>query len=128
MSPEEVEQLGRSFSAWDRGDKEAWLAASATSEIRSSGTFPGMRPSYRGHDALGEFWDALRAPWRSWATEVVRLEDFGERAVFLFRVKAEGEASGAAADLEWGYVITRTDGGFIFQNELSWEAALAAAR
>ncbi len=60
MSRENVELMRSSLDGWSRGDIGAWLAPCHPDiEFRTSGVYPGLDPSYRGHAELRHFWEVM---------------------------------------------------------------------
>ena len=91
------------FDAWNRDDVEAWIATLSPDVVyHTSGVFPGLEPSYAGHDGIREFWRAMHEPWETLRIDVEDSASVGEEDVIVeFRFRATGAASGASVDLRF---------------------------
>lgn len=97
------EVVRRTLEAWNHDDVDAWLATLGPDAVyHTSGVFPGLEPSYFGHDGCREFWRAMHEPWESLRLDLERVDavDAG-RAVIEFRFRGVGAESGAAVDLRF---------------------------
>jgi ketosteroid isomerase-like protein len=128
MPEQNLKLWGRSTEAWNRGDREAWLADITPSwEFHTSGVFPGTRPVYRGREGAAELWETMREPWDHFEVAVDRIEDLGDRLVSLVTFRVQGR-DGLEASRQWAYLV-RFEGGLLARtdNFESWEMALEAA-
>ena len=66
MSRENVETVASLFEAWNRGDREGWLAPSHPDVEWSSAVVrqvEGTETVYRGRAEVERFWDEWHAVW-----------------------------------------------------------------
>jgi ketosteroid isomerase-like protein len=111
MSRENVERYRRAIAAWNDGDLGAFLEdASPDWKFRTTGTFPGFKPLYEGHEGATEFWNTLRDPWEHFLIELERTVDAGDRVVGLLTFRGRGKTSGVETTLEYAHVATYVDG------------------
>ncbi|MEO7197480.1 MAG: nuclear transport factor 2 family protein [Solirubrobacterales bacterium] len=111
MSEENVEIVRAVYAAWTDHDLDALLEMyHPEAEIRTSGSFPDLKPSYSGHDGVRSFWDAVLAPWDSFEIDVERIVEGRECAAVAIRFRAKGKVSGALTDLRQGHVVYFKDG------------------
>jgi ketosteroid isomerase-like protein len=103
MSQENVDAALRSLDGWNRGDLDAWLGSPHPDiEFRTSGTYPGTDPLYRGVDGLRRFWTTFREPWESLQIHTDQVRDLGDDVLVL------GTFEGHARD------------GMIVEREVAW--------
>jgi ketosteroid isomerase-like protein len=129
MSEENVELYRRSIAAWNEGDLDTWRESVTPDwEFRTTGTFPGFEPVYRGPAGAAEFWETLREPWEEFRIEIVAVRDVGEQVVGLLKFHGRGRKSGAETSLEYAHVATVVDGqNALLEGYLSHDEALEAA-
>jgi ketosteroid isomerase-like protein len=130
MSERNVELYRRAIAAWNEGDLEAWRGLGGVDwEFRTTGTFPGFEPVYRGREGMTEFWENLREAWEFFHIELESVRDAGDRVVGLVRFHGRGKASGAEVFLEYAHVATYVDGrNTLLEGYLSHAEAIEAAR
>lgn len=105
MSEESVEIIREAFEAWERGDRDAWLAMfDEDAELYSLRAQLEGHP-YRGHDGLRRFLADLDEQWDYARFGLREIRDAGERAVALVDFKARGSASGVELDVPVALVI-----------------------
>jgi ketosteroid isomerase-like protein len=114
MSRENVELVRRAYQAFNEGGVEAVIGDYWRPEIiwdASPTGIPGLGV-YRGYDEVRTFFDDWFGafPFDEWEAEVEQLIDAGDRVVAMVTQRGRGRASGAAAALEMGQVITLRDG------------------
>jgi SnoaL-like domain len=134
VSQELVERFLAAIDAWNRCDREAWLDFAAD-EWRTSGTFPGIDPVYRGREGMITLWQYLREPSESppdrrvagsLQIEVERVEDLGDTVVGLSTFQAQGERTAANITQKVGYVLADDNGYLRLTTYMSWDEALEA--
>jgi ketosteroid isomerase-like protein len=110
MSAEYVEAIRQSLDAWNRGDRDAWLAAAHpdiewVSEIvqRVEGQV------YRGHEEMRRYWDDWHAIWDV-DIDVTDFLDLGDTVVVLACLKTRGVSSGIEVERPAAYVFEFEDG------------------
>ena len=124
MSQENVENALAAVDAWNRGDREAWMAV-----WDEEAEFYPLRAqlegkSYRGHDGLERFLAELAEDWEEVRFEIEETRDAGEQVVGIGRFRARGRASGVDINVPLG-VFTRMRRGKIVYTRLFSEPAEA---
>ena len=112
MSRENVEVIASLFQAWNRGDREGWLAPAHPDVEWSSAVVrqvEGTETVYRGRAEVGRFWDEWHAVW-SLETEVSEMRDLGDTVLALARIRTLGKASGVEVERPIGYVFQFEEG------------------
>ena len=75
MAPDVKDKIRAALDAWGRGDLEGSLVGlDADVEIVTSQLFPGVAPTYKGHEGFRQFWRDFRETWDQIAFEVQRFE------------------------------------------------------
>ena len=128
MPQENVEAIRKSYAAWREGDLGALLqVCDPEVELLTSGSFPDLAPSYRGHRGLREFWEAIRAPWDWFHLDVKRIVEGEDCAAIVVAFRARGKDSGVLTDMEQGHAMRFRDGRAVMvSTHTSFEEALAA--
>ena len=124
MSQENVEIALAAIDAWNRGDREAWMAL-----WDEEAEFYPLRAqlegeSYWGHDGLERFLTEMTNEWDEVRFEIDETRDAGEQVVGIGRFRARGRASGVDLDVPLG-VFTRVRRGKIVSTRLFSEPAEA---
>jgi ketosteroid isomerase-like protein len=113
MSQENVEIVEALFRAWNNGDRDGWLAASAHSEVEWSSAIQrqveGAENVYRGRAELGRFWDEWHALWRL-HVEVSEVRDLGDSVLAIAILRTTGKGSGVEVERPFAYVAQFEDG------------------
>src|SRR5215216_2063999 len=104
MSQENVEIALAAVDAWNRGDREAWMAL-----WDEEAEFYPLRAqlegeSYRGHDGLARFLGEMAEDWEEVRFEIDEARDAGEQVVGIGRFRARGRASGVDLNVPLGVV------------------------
>ena len=104
MSQENVEIALAAVDAWNRGDREAFMAL-----WDEEAEFYPLRAqlegeSYRGHDGLERFLDELAEDFEDVRFEIDEARDAGEQVVGIGRFRARGRASGVDLNVPLGVV------------------------
>jgi ketosteroid isomerase-like protein len=111
MSEENVEIVRALYAAWSADDLDTVLEVYHPEvELRTSGSFPDLEPSYGGHSGVRLFWDAMLAPWDSFQIDVERVVEGDECAAVAIRFRARGKVSDALTDMRQGHVLRFKDG------------------
>jgi ketosteroid isomerase-like protein len=128
MSQENVEVVRVLVEAWNRGDRDAWLAAwDQEAEFYPLRSQVEGRP-YRGHEGLRQFWVEIGGVWGSARLRVDEVRDAGDRFVALGNLAAAGRPSGVELDAPLGIVGSVRNGKLIYARFFSDPAeALEAA-
>ena len=112
MSEENVEINLSVVDAWNRGDREAWMAL-----WDEEAEFYPLRAqlegdSYRGHEGMERFLGEMAEDWEDVRFEIDEARDAGEQVVGIGRFRARGRASGVDINVPVG-VFTRVRQGKI---------------
>jgi ketosteroid isomerase-like protein len=126
MAQHVKDKIRAGLDAWSRGDLEASLVGLAPDiEIVTSQLFPGVAPSYQGHEGFRRFWHEFRETWEEIALEIQRFE--GDPPL----IKAFGEFHATGRDgievgREIAMVFTTTDEEVLRMRTFpSWDDAAA---
>ncbi len=124
MSRENVEIALAAVDAWNRGDREAWMAL-----WDEEAEFYPLRAqlegeSYWGHDGLERFLAEMTKEWEEVRFEIDETRDAGEQVVGIGRFQARGRASGVELNVPLG-VFTRVRRGKIAYTRFFSEPAEA---
>jgi ketosteroid isomerase-like protein len=124
MSEENVEIGLAAVDAWNRGDREAWMAL-----WDGEAEFYPLRAqlegeSYSGHEGLERFLAEMTEEWKEVRFEIEETRDAGEQVIGIGRFRARGRASGVDLDVPLG-VFTRVRRGKIVYTRLFSEPAEA---
>jgi ketosteroid isomerase-like protein len=112
MSQENVQVVEALFRAWNRGDRDGWLA-STHPEIEWSSAIirqvEGAETVYRGRAEMLRFWDEWHALW-SLHIEVSEVRDLGDSVLAVAVLRTTGKGSGVEVERLFGYVFEFEDG------------------
>jgi uncharacterized protein len=122
VSEENVEIALAAVDAWNRGDREAWLAL-----WDEEAEFYPLRAqlegeSYRGHEGIKRFLVEMTEEWENVLFEIDETRDAGEQVVATGRFRARGRASGVDLNVPLG-VCTRVRRGKIVYTRFFSEPA-----
>jgi ketosteroid isomerase-like protein len=112
MSEDNVEAVRAMFDAWNRGDREGWLARAHPEVEWSSAVLrhvEGLETVHRGRAELRRFWDEWHALWNL-EIAVAEIRDLGDTVLALARIRTKGRSSGAEVEQAIGYVFAFEDG------------------
>lgn len=126
MSAENVELVGRIFSAWERGDFSSTDWADPAIEF----SFPGPTPgTHRGIEEMGKAWGEWLNTWKGFSVAARELIDAGEKVVAVQTFTGEGRGSGLPIEeVEGAAVFSIRDGRVTrFTGHTTVEAALEDA-
>jgi ketosteroid isomerase-like protein len=129
MSEENVEKMRQSLDAFDRGDRDAWLALrDQDHEIITSAAWPEAG-AIRGREAAWEFYAEVAGAFDRPTFGGAELMDAGADKVLAHqRSEVRGRASGAEVELDYWVVISFREGKMIRDEWFSDRAeALEAA-
>jgi ketosteroid isomerase-like protein len=129
VSEENVEIVGRSIDASNRGDLEGVLQTLAPEfEMHPSGRFGDTEPVYRGHQGFIDFWNTFQAAWEHVTVDIERTEVLGNRVLSLGAFHGSGRGSGASVEGQGAWLHTMKDGLIVdLRTFASWREALEAA-
>ena len=129
MSPTNREVIRVGYAAWANRDLETWLETLHPEvEFQTSGLFPDLATTYRGHRGMRSFWKAMLVPWEAFSLDVERIAEGDDSAAVALHIRATGKGSGAPADLRQGQALRFVDGRVIrISAHPTFEEALEAA-
>lgn len=111
MSQDNVACVRRAYEAWNRDDLEAALSMTHPEvEWRTSGAFPDLKPVYRGHAGLREWWQAMKDPWEYFVIQLEELIPNGDAVLAVLKFEARGKGSGVDVTLPFVNVWHVRDG------------------
>jgi ketosteroid isomerase-like protein len=130
MSRENVDAVLEAFAAWNRGDRQGWIAQTHPDVEWFSAVLreiEGKEGVVTGHAGLGRFWDEWHSLWNL-TIEPSDVHDLGQTVLVLAQLRTTGKASGAETARSVGYLF-EFDGGLIRRSRayLSTDEAVAAA-
>ena len=129
MLQENVETYRRIVDAWNREDREAYLAEIGPEfEMHTTGEFIGVESVYRGREGAEKLWSDMKLPFERMWMDLRRIEDLGDSVLFMLLFHGVGRESGAEVEVERAH-LTRFDNGRpgLIQNYSSWAEGLEAA-
>jgi ketosteroid isomerase-like protein len=112
MSEENVEIVEGCFRAWNRGDRDGWLAATHPEAEWSTAIerqVEGVDRVHKGQADLGRFWDEWHALWNA-TVDVSETRDLGDYVLVFAIFRAKGKGSGVEVERSIGYLIEFEDG------------------
>ena len=132
MSQENVEIVRRGIAAWNRGDLDEVLSVlHAEIEFRPETDhghpiFPGLDPSYHGHQGYRKFWRDFYAIFEGISIDIERTVSDNDHIVFVSRFHGVVRG-GAQADRRIAAAIT-LHAGLVWRyfNFPRWDQALEA--
>jgi ketosteroid isomerase-like protein len=105
MSEEHVEIVREAHERFNETGQPIWDRIDADTEVFDH-DIPDARNPCRGAAGVAEWLADFAAAWDSYAMEVERVIDAGDRVVSLFRIRAVGAGSGATVERGDGMVWT----------------------
>jgi ketosteroid isomerase-like protein len=124
-SPAEVVRAG--YAAWNSGEIETFLEYVHPDLVwTTSGVFPGLRPSYSGHEGMREFWDAFREPWESFEIAIDEMFELDrDSLLMLVRFHVKGRETIELERRITNHLVVRDEKLYRFKGYDHWEEALA---
>ncbi len=112
MSQENVEIVRRTYAeGWNIDDIEAVLSmVHPDAEWLSSGDFLGLKPIYRGHAEIRQWWRDLKDPWDYFVIHPGEFIPHGDAVVVPVTLESVGKVSGVKTMLAFVNVFTVEDG------------------
>jgi ketosteroid isomerase-like protein len=106
MARDHVSVIRAYYAAWSDRDLDALLETLHPEiEIRTSGAFPDIEPSYRTYQGVRSFWEAMLLPWETFRLDVERIVEGDGCAAAAIRFHARGKGSGALTELRQGHAV-----------------------
>src|SRR6266550_4024925 len=112
MSEENVEIVEAWARAWNRGDRDAWLAPTDPEVEWSSAIqrqVEGTDRIYKGQAEVGRFWDEWHTVWDV-DIDISEARDLGDSVLVLAVFRAKGKGSGVEIEQSIGYLFEFDDG------------------
>ena len=124
-SPSEIARTG--YDAWNTGDVETFLEYVHPDLLWvTSGVFPGLRPSYKGHAGFREFWSTFMEPWDSLEIEIEEMVELDEQSLLMqVRFHAKGRDEIEVELRIVNHLVMRDEKLYRFKGYLEWDEALA---
>jgi ketosteroid isomerase-like protein len=114
LSEEKVDQVRGVYRAVNEDDLSAFLALLHPEiELTTSGVFPDLSPSYRGHRGAIDYWKAVGPGqgglWDSFSIEVRQCEAVGDQVLASVHQRVQGR-DGVVVEHDWGHLYSFADG------------------
>ena len=131
MSEERTETARRTYEAFNRGDRETWLAVihpEAEIVMPIFQALEGGAGARHGHAGANELWENWHAVFRDPVIEVKEIRHLGETTFVAIRLRGQGAGSDVPIDQPAWHVVRWRDGKVIrIQAFLREAEALEAA-
>ena len=130
MTDANVEVLKRLFDAWNARDPEGFRQClDPDFEFRTSGTFPGFSPSYRGFEAFAGYWRAMIEQWEYFCLKIERFVVEEDCVATETRIRGRGRESGVEVELPFAHAaVFRNRRLLLLAARRTFEEALAVMR
>jgi ketosteroid isomerase-like protein len=110
MSGENVEIVRRGIEAWNRADRDEWLAVFAPgAEWHTTGRFAD-RGVYRGREELAGYWTEFREDIEEVGSSVSEIRAIGDKVFVAATATGRGRRSKAGFEVPVWFVMTFRDG------------------
>jgi ketosteroid isomerase-like protein len=110
MTDDLLERIRGGYGAWNEDDLEQTLDfLDPEVEWRTSASFPGVEPLYRGHDGFRRFWQHLHEPWEDVHLTIESYQRAEDMALVRLRFHGRSKLSGVEVDLPWFQVLRIED-------------------
>jgi len=110
MSQENVENMRRVIDAWNRGDRDEWLAGFApAAEWHTSGLFAD-EGVYRGRAGLERYWAEIHEDVEEVSVSISDLRASGDRVFQAVTGRGRGKRSKVPVERPIWFVTTLRDG------------------
>jgi ketosteroid isomerase-like protein len=110
MSQENLENARRGIDAWNRGDRDEWLACFAPeAELHTSGRFVDQGV-YRGRAGLALYWAEIHEDTDELSLSVTDMRAIGDRVFQAVTGRGRGKRSGVPIEGPVWFVTTFRDG------------------
>ena len=114
MSEQNVDLVRSVYRAVNEDDKAAFLALLHPEvELTTSGIFPDLSPTYRGHQGAADYWKAVGPGpgglWDSFTIEIGKCEPVGDQVVATVHQRVKGR-DGVVVEHDWGHLFSFADG------------------
>lgn len=132
LSEEKVDLVSTVYRAVNEDDLSTFLSLLHPEiELTTSGVFPDLSPTYRGHRGATDYWNEVGPGpgglWDSFSVEVRRCEAVGDQVVASVHQRVQGR-DGVVVEHDWGHLYSFADGLILRARAfISPEAAMEAA-
>lgn len=114
MSERNVDLVRSVYRAVNENDLSAFLALLHPEvELTTSGVFPDLSPTYRGHRGAVDYWKAVGPGpgglWDSFSIEIGQCEAVGDQVVASVHQRVQGR-DGVVVEHDWGHLYSFADG------------------
>jgi uncharacterized protein (TIGR02246 family) len=110
MSQRNAEVMRRGIDAWNRNDRDQWLAVFAPdAEWHTTGRFAD-RGVYRGREALARYWAEFREDVEELSSAVSEIRAVGDKVLVAATATGRGRLSKASFEVPVWFVTTLRDG------------------
>ena len=109
MSEGNVERFLKATEAFNRGDKQAWLAAYDPDAVFEP-QVAAMEGAYRGRDGIGAFMAAIADTFDGFQVHIADVRDLGDRVLALGTATGIGKGSGIEQQGPLAIVVSFRDG------------------
>jgi ketosteroid isomerase-like protein len=110
ISDKNVEVMRRGIDAWNRDDRDEWLAVFAPdAEWHTTGRFAD-RGVYRGREALVRYWAEFREDVEELGSAVSEIRAVGDKVLVAATAMGRGRRSKASFEVPVWFVTTFRDG------------------
>lgn len=110
MSQENVEVMREGIDAWNRNDRDEWLAVFAPdAEWHTTGRFAD-RGVYRRREALARYWAEFREDVEELSTSVSQIRAIDDKVLVAATATGRGRRSKASFEVPVWFVTTFRDG------------------
>jgi uncharacterized protein len=129
MSQENVEIIRQKDEAFNRRDREAFLAPfDSDAEWHVTGVVVDQKTLYRGREEIWNYVTVLDEQFEDLQVNFEEFFDTGDQVVAIGRMHGRGKASRAPVELRWAIVVTFSEGRIVrLDNYAEKEQALEAA-
>jgi ketosteroid isomerase-like protein len=112
LSEQKVDLVRQVYRAVNEDDLSAFLALLHPEvELSTSGVFPDLSPTYRGHQGAVDYWKAVGPGnlWDAFSIEIGQCEPVGDQVVASVHQRVQGR-DGVVVEHNWGHLYSFADG------------------
>lgn len=112
MSEHNVGLVRKVYRAVEEDDMSAFLALLHPEvELTTSGIFPDLSPTYRGHEGAADYWKAVGPGglWDAFTIDVAQCEPVGDQVVASVHQRVQGR-DGVVVEHDWGHLFSFAEG------------------
>jgi ketosteroid isomerase-like protein len=110
MSQQNVDVMRRGIDAWNRSDRDGWLAVFAPeAEWHTTGRFAD-RGAYHGREQLAGYWAEFREDIEELSSSISEIRAIGDKVFVAATATGRGKRSKAGFEVPVWFVTTFRDG------------------